>query len=280
MTKTKLPDLEKIFLQRAKKKKRKIAIGIIKPLPETVASLKKASKYADLVVVGSKIPGFQCIFIKDPEAVSDKLVSMLVSGEVEGMVRGQVKDSYTFDHYFKVAEITPIPSNHKICPAVMKKGQYSFMVGTCSVYHGHNLADKIYEAERLIKYLQDDLKIKPKIAVMGILRPTSKHGKYQVLDDITKTCADLAKYLKKKGHEVKEYYMEYETAVWEGNNLILPSIGYVGNSWLKSLLHLGDWQLLSCPYLDLPHVYEDGCRNEKDYFNHIIHAVAMTNKDL
>ncbi|EKD56382.1 MAG: coenzyme M methyltransferase subunit X [uncultured bacterium] len=274
-----MKDLEKVFLDRAKKKKRKIAIAILRPIKETVDSLISASEFAELTVVGVDIPGFNCFSIKNTEDASQKLLSLLKDGSIEGIVRGQVKDTYTLDLFYKYFNKTPIPSNKKVCPAVMKKDKYSFVVGTCSVYQGHTLNDKIYEAEKLVHYIDKELKLKPKIGVMGILRPTSKHGKYQILDEITKNSRDLAKYLLNKGYDVKEYYMEYETAVWEGCNLILPSIGYVGNSWLKALLYLGDWKLLSCPYLDLDVVYEDGSRNETDYFNHIIHAVAMLNKD-
>jgi hypothetical protein len=52
-------------------------------------------------------------------------------------------------------------------------------------------------------------------------------------------------------------------------------MGLVGNAWMKALLYLGGWDLIACPYLDLGVAYEDGSRNEKDYFWHIIHCAAM-----
>jgi predicted methyltransferase MtxX (methanogen marker protein 4) len=273
-------DFEKIFLEQARKKRRKIGITIMRPIPETVESLNKASELADLVVVGAKVNGFENIVEEDQDKASSILISLLKDKKVEGIVRGQVKDSYTLAEFFKQFGKKEIPSNRKVFIGVMKKGKYSFIVSTCSVYQGLNLEDKIYEVERIIKYMKEEYNVEPKIGAMGILRPSSKRGKYEILDNITKQCTEFYEYLKNKGYDAKEYYMEYETAVWEGCNLIVPSTGFVGNSWMKALLYLGGWRLLSAPYLDFGVAYEDGTRNEKDYYDHIVHCAAMLNKGL
>jgi len=270
--------LKEKFTELARLKKRKIGIAILRPIPETVSSLKKASEFADLVVVGAKIEGFENIIEENDDKASEILINLLKEEKVEGIVRGQVKDSYTLDVFFKKFNKEPIPSNRKVAAAVLQKGDYNFVVSGCSVYQGMTLEDKIYETERLIKYMRDDLGIDPKIAVMGILRPSSKHGKFEMLDDISGISEKFYEYLISKGYEAKQYYMEYETAVWDKCNLIVPSVGFVGNSWYKSLLYLGGWESLSCAYLDMGVVYEDGSRNETDYFWHIIHAVALCNK--
>lgn len=272
-------DLEQVFISQASKQRRKIAIGIINPLKEVVESLERGKNYADLIIVGCEIPGFDCIPTKDDDAASVKLISMLKNKEVDGIVRGQLKDSGTLAEFYKQFDREPIPSNKKIGLIIMKKDDYIFAVGTGSVYNGHTIEDKIDEADQIIEYMETVLGIKPKIAVGGILRPSSVRNKYQMLDDITENSRLLAEYLTRKGYEAKEYYMEYETAVWEKNNLILPSHGIVGNSWVKALIYLGGWKVLCCPYLGLGVVYEDGSRNERDWTPHIIHAVAMANSE-
>lgn len=273
----KISEIQKLFLEQAKKQKRKIGITILRPIDETMRSLKRASKFADLIVVGARVNGFVNIIEKDQDKVSQILISLLKEKKVDGIVRGQVKDSYTLDEFFRQFGREPIPSNRKICPIVLRKRDYTLVVSTCSVYHALTFEDKIYEAERVIKYMKEDLGLEPKIAVMGILRPTSKRGKYKILDEITERCTKLYQHLVDNGYEVKEYFMEFETAVWDKCNLIVPSIGFVGNSWVKSLMYLGDWQIICCPYLDLGVAYEDGTRNEKDFYWHIVHAVAMVN---
>lgn len=277
MTNTKLPDIPNLFLERAKKQKRKIGIAIMRPMPETIESLKRASTYADLVVVGAKINSFENMVEEDQDTASIKLIGLLKERKVDGIVRGQVKDSFTLDEFHRQFGKEPLPSNRKVCPGVLQKDDYCFVVSTCSIYQGHNLEDKKYEVDRVIRYMEEDLGITPKIGIMSSLRPTSKVGKYPLLDDIARINMELAEDLRGHGYDTTEYYFEYETAIWDHANLIVPSMGLVGNAWLKALLYLGGWNLLACPYLDLGVVYEDGTRNEKDFFWHIVHAVAMAN---
>lgn len=270
-------DIPKLFLERAKKQKRKIAIGIMRPIQETAESLKRASEYADLVVVGAKVPGFENIVEPDQDTASVKLIGLLKDGKVDGIVRGQVKDSFTLDEFHRQFGKEPLPSNRKVCPGVLQKDEYCFVTCTASIYQGMTIEDKKFEVDRIIRYMEEDLGLTPKIGVMSSLRPTSKVGKYPLLDDIAKINAELAEYLRGRGYDAAEYYFEYETAVWNHSNLIVPSMGLVGNAWFKALLYLGGWNVLACPYLDLGVVYEDGTRNEKDFFWHIVHAVAMAN---
>ena len=269
--------LSDLFLERAKIRRRKIGIAILRPIPQTIESLRRGAALADLVVVGAKVEGFENIVEPDTEAASRVLLSLLKDGQVDGIVRGQVKDTFTLDEFFRIFGKEPIPSNRKVCPAVLERDPYSFIATTGSIYQGMTLKDKIFEVERNIRYLREDLGLEPKIGVMSSLRPTSKAGKYKFLDDIAAVNRELAAYLQGKGLDAKEYYFEYETAVWDGCNLIVPSMGLVGNAWMKALLYLGGWKLLACPYLDLGVVYEDGTRNEKDFYWHIVHAVAMAN---
>lgn len=264
------------FLEAAKKQKRKIAIGIMRPIPETIVSLKRASEYANLVVVGAKVDGFENIVEEDQDKASEIIIGLLKDKKVDGIVRGQVKDSYTLKYFFKAFGREELQSNRKIFPGILKKDDIEFFVSTCSIYQGLTFEDKKFEVDRIIAYMRS-LDIEPKVAIMSSLRPTSQRGKYPVLDEVAKLNTELATALTHEGVDAKEYYFEYETAVWEGRNLTVPATGLVGNAWVKALLYLGGWQLICCPYLDLGVVYEDGSRNEKDFYWHIVHAVAMAN---
>lgn len=273
-----MKDIPTMFLKKAGKKRRKIGIAIMRPIPETIKSLKKAAKYAGILVIGAKVKGFENIVEDDQDKASEILIDQLKNKKVEAIVRGQVKDSTTLDVFYKKFGMEPIPSNRKTFIGIMHKKPYTFFVTTCSIYQGMTLEDKIYEVEKNIKHMKEEFSLAPKIGIMSSLRPTSKVGKYPELDKVAKLNSDLCNYLKGKGYDAKEYYFEYETAVWENCNLIVPSTGLVGNAWMKALLYLGGWELLACNYLDLGVVYEDGTRNEKDFFWHIVHATALLNK--
>jgi len=271
--------LSDIFLEVVKKqvRKPKIGITILRPIPETIASLKRAAEYADLTVIGAKVEGFKNIMEEDQDKASALLINLLKTGQVDGIVRGQVKDSFTLDEFHRQFGKEPLPSNRKIGPGILEKGDHSFVVSTCSIYQGMTLADKKNEVERIIKYMKEDLQVEPDIAIMSSLRPTSHVSQYPILDDLAAINQALAAYLKEKGYKVKEYYFEYESAVWQNANLVIPAMGLVGNAWLRALVYLGDWQMIACPYLDLDVAYEDGSRNEKDFFWHIVHCAAMIN---
>ena len=272
-----LKAIDATLLAQARQKRRKIAIGIMRPITETIESLERAREVADVTVVGAAVPGFDNIVEPDQDQSSVKLIRLLRAGTVDGIVRGQVKDSFTLDEFYRQFNREPVPSNRKIYAAILKKDEFAFIPTTGSIYQGMTLEDKLFEVGRLIRYMRDDLGIEPKIGIMSSLRPTSKVGKYPQLDEIAGINRALAEQLQQQGCDAREYYFEYETAVWEGCNMIVPSTGLVGNAWLKALLYLGGWTMLACSYLDLGVVYEDGSRNEKDYYWHIVSAVANAN---
>ncbi len=142
-----MTDIPSLFLQRAEKQKRKIGVAICRPIPETLESLKKASSYADLVVVGAAVEGFENIIEPNQDTASVKLIGLLKQGKVDGLVRGQVKDSFTLDEFHRQFGKAPLPSNRKVCPGILQKDEYCFVVSTCSIYQGQTLEDKKYEVD-------------------------------------------------------------------------------------------------------------------------------------
>lgn len=270
-------DFVKQFEKKASEKKRKIGIAILRPTQKTVESIKKAAKYADLTVLTlKKIPGLSCIVLKNDVEMSWKLISLLKEKKIEGIVRGQVKDSATLAEYYKQFRKKKLPDDKKVCAGLLSNGKYSFFVGSCSIYQGMTYQGKKHETERIISYMRS-LGIVPKIAVMSARRPTGVRGKYKMIEDIEKNCHKLFLYLKRKKFNVKEYYIDHELAVWDKSNLIICSVGIVGNAWLKALIQFSDFRMIASPYLDLGVVWEDGSRNEDDFYHHIVHAVAMLN---
>ena len=84
-----LQNLPQIILRQAKKQKRKIGITILRPIPETVESLKKASEYADIIVVGAKIDGFENIVEQDIEKASQILIKLLKDKKLTVLFAGR-----------------------------------------------------------------------------------------------------------------------------------------------------------------------------------------------
>ncbi len=272
---SKLSEIEQQFLREARQKRRKIAIGIWRPEPEVVDNLWAAAGYADLTVVGCDIPGLSCLPTKDDDEASQVIVDLVKSGKVEGFVRAQLKDSYTHKVFLKVFN-KPEPK-YKICPLIVAKDGQWFVITSGSNYNALTLEQKIAEVERSAEWLED-LGIKPKIGITSTRRLTGRVGEFGLLEEIAKRCEDTAHYMREKGYEVKEYYIEYEKAVWEGCNLIAPSIGMIGNTWAKGLFYLGGWTNVSCPMLDEGAYYDDSPRNNTRWFWLIISTAAWLNR--
>lgn len=271
-----LSEIQKIFLNQARKQKRKIAVGIARPEEEVMDSVWQAAGYADLTIVGSKIDGLNSIPTKDDDEASQVIVDLVKNKKVDGFVRAQLKDSYT--HSIFIKEVGGDPEA-KFVPLIIAKDDYWAVISNPSNYSSLDAKHQQQEALRCARYMKEDLKIEPKIGVMSTRRPTGKVGKYALVEQIAQNSESTVEVLKKEGYDVKEYYIEYERAVWEKRNLLVASLGMIANTWLKGLCYLGGWKIIHTAYLDKNAYYDDSPRNNKNWFWPIISTVAWINRD-
>src|SRR5574344_1088695 len=83
--------------------KPKIAFGLIEVDNEIIESLEKSKTFANIILVGpskiKNIDGFNIVISDKP---SEKISSMLVNGEVDGIIRGTIDDFNTYNAYQKI----------------------------------------------------------------------------------------------------------------------------------------------------------------------------------
>jgi predicted methyltransferase MtxX (methanogen marker protein 4) len=271
-----ISDIEKKFLAQAKQQRRKIGIGIWRPKDIDLTTLYEAAKIVDLTVVGSNIDGLNCIPAKDDDEASRVLVGLLKDKKIEGMLRAQLKDSATHKIFLEIFDKKD--NEFKNCPGIIAKDGQWIMVTTESNYNGMTLEQKRYEIFQTAKWMENNLGIKPTIGITSTRRPSGRVGEFGLLEDIAQRCETVAKELARAGYDVKEYYIDYEKAIWEGRNMVCPSIGMIGNTWLKGLCYLGGWHLVAVPYLDQGVFYDDTPRNNKEWFWPIISTAAWMNR--
>jgi len=87
----------------SKRKRNRVAIGVLRDSPEVRKALEIGSKHADLVIVGKKkIPGFKTIALGEvsDNDYSKAVIDLLQKGKVDAIVRGQVKYG-EFEKMFK-----------------------------------------------------------------------------------------------------------------------------------------------------------------------------------
>lgn len=275
MTTEKLSEIETRFLREARQKRRRIAIGIWRPEPVVVDNLWAAQGYADLVVVGSQVDGLNCLPTKDDDEASRVIVDLLKRGEVEGIVRAQLKDSFTHKVFL---EAFPQADAKKANPVFVAHGDRWFVATAVSNYNALTLEQKRFEIFQVLEWLQDNLGIRPTIAITSTRRLTGRVGEFGLLEEIAQRCAQVAEELRQQGYDVKEYSIEYERAIGEGRTMICPSIGMIGNTWVKALVYLGGWKFVGVPYLHQGAYYDNCPRNYTQWFWPIISTAAWLNR--
>jgi predicted methyltransferase MtxX (methanogen marker protein 4) len=270
--------------KRARLKKPRIAFGLIESDKEILKSLKQGQKYADIVLVGprkiSKIKSFKKIISSKPE---EKIVKMLINGEVEGIIRGTLDDFKTYETYCYLTGHNRIKD---VNPVLIKdfKGRYFFV---CPVSNPEGWVKK--EKERIIKEMNvflQKLDIVPKIAVFSGTRPETYERKRQirsgVIGFLNKTYEDaeqIVKDLKPKKINIVHYSIDMNKAVEDGCNLIVPINGMIGNQWAKAIFLLGGGEIIAAPKISLKHKYEDNSRSEKNFINHIKYLTFWINSN-
>lgn len=274
MPKTK--SLFNFLLEKAKQKRRRIGITIIRTDKEIIDSLKKAKEYVDVVIYGKKIPGFECVEMDSEDAkgtnIGRKIVQDFKAGKIDQFVRGQVDDFGVVDEYKKQFNINP--KERRVGFGLMQDAYgREFFIGLVSNPEGQNLADKIRITDVIVKWMKNEFGVEPKVAVMATCRPGS-YGKDTVMSKSYDEAEALVKHLKDQGYEAKNVHIEIENAItWA--NLIIASNGTIGNQIFRAVVYLGKGKGLAAPTI-FPDIgmYEDDSRNEKDWYSHLIAASA------
>ena len=264
------------LLEQARKKRRKIGISIIRTTDEIVDSIKKGQEEVDVLVLGKKIDGVECIEMEDEKEIGIKLVQMFKNGEIDQFVRGQVDDLWLVEEFKKQFDIDP--GERRVAAALMQSPQgHEFFLTAASNPDAQDLADKRRITEGAIWFMKEYFKIKPKVAVMATCRPGS-YGKDPVMSQTYDEAEELVKILTEQGIEAKNVHIELEKAIEWGANLIVPARGITGNQIFRAIYYLCGGKIFCCPTIFTGKaIYEDDSRNETDWYPHLVAAAAWAN---
>lgn len=265
-----------ILNKRARKRRCRIGISILKENEEILDSLKRTNKFADVVIYSDHaIKGFETNVFKTESEIGKALVNDLKEGEIDQFVRGQIDDFNLVDEFkrqFKVPEF-----EKRIGFGLLEdvKGR-QFFLAIVSNPEGQTLKDKIRIMDGITNWLKKEFKMKPKVAVMATCRPGSV-GKDLNMTRSYKDAESVVKFLKKKGIEAKNIHIELQSALpWA--NLIMAANGTIGNQIFRALVLLGGGKMYFVPsFFKNGATYEDNSRNEQDYYYHILACCAIAN---
>ncbi len=262
---------EKI-LELAKKRRAKVSIGLLDPMPEIIESLKKAQELVDVVIIGAQVDGFECVEATKDD-IEEKQIDLILSGEHEGQVRGQ-SDTYTYE------DLLAKKGNYDRSK-IMSLGLYEDAFGrtyfTSSGSHadGWTKVQKKYMCDILIQ-LAKDFEIKPKIGFLTWVRPGSL-GRNFFFDPTFEQAEDLVKHYTEKGYEAVNYNIEIEKALDDQANIIIFANGTSGNMHNRTYAYCANIMPLALPQTGIKENITQNSRNYKDYYNLVLYCAARAN---
>lgn len=268
--------IQQIIKERAKKKRCRIGISIMKETGEILDSLRKAADTADVVIYSDHgIQGFETRVFSTEDEIGRALVSDYKEKKIDQFVRGQVDDFGVVDEFKKQFGISPEEKRIDLALVEDIKGNQFFLC-IASNPEGQTLEDKRRVIFGTCDFMKNEFNVQPKVAVMATCRPGSV-GKDPIMTKSYEDAEQIVKELAEKGIEAKNIHIELQSAVpWA--NVVAASNGTIGNQIFRAMVLLGGGKNYITPTI-FPGkgIYEDNSRNETDLYNHILFACALAN---
>ena len=269
-----MPTFYDQLLILSKKARAKIGIGIIDPSPELLATLKDGEKYADIVVIGAKIEGYDYVLAKNPKDIAIKEAELLVSGVIDGLIRGQA-DAFGFRDalaakrgydFKKIAEVSLLQdADNRV-----------FLLAPISNPLAWTIESKIFLAEQSATFV-NSFGVKPHVGILTAVRPESV-GRNAVVDETWTQAEKVVDVLSHQKIDAKNYNIEIEKALSDGCNIIVMPNGAAGNQVFRACAFVMRRGLLASLSLGIDEVICENSRNEKDFGRYISMAVALVNR--
>jgi len=248
-------DIVQLFDKLNKKKRNKIAVGVLHDYPLSVKSLKEAKKDMDIVVVGpKKVAGFDHVKTNDAKV----LVQMAKDGEVDAVFRGNFDAVDVYDALHDVLGFEG--SVVSVAPVVIKKVQsieenanklVCVLLGSPSNYKG--TVSKIENIDANIKFLES-VGVKPKIGLLSAGKPADILEAIPEIDHTLLEAEFLVNWYKKKGYEAEHFNHQVEYAVL-GSDIVVYPDGISGNQGMRAMAFFGDNDFVGGVSTNLPIVY-------------------------
>jgi predicted methyltransferase MtxX (methanogen marker protein 4) len=247
-----------------------VAIGVVKPpTPALVTGLKEATKFADIVVVGTPVEGFESIPAGGDRAASDGLMSLIQKKQVHAIVRGQIY----YTDYHESMKLAFGFTRDVMCPCLLRDicGNEWFI--TPVVHHDDDSVDgRCYLATQAAN-ICTRLGVEP---VVGVLAPDSERGFMREVDEGLDEAEAIVKKLTARGLKAKMFPLRIDSAASE-TNIVVPMDGIVGNFVCRSLAYLGGATLVGGFTLTNRIISLDTSRSNDRFLPAIESAAAMAN---
>lgn len=261
-----LSDIEK----KAKKNHARIGLGIGKISEKIIRSAESAREYADVVLVGDekeiKAIGTDLEIIHSDEAPK-KLVELLLSGKIDGAVRGTLSATKT------LSELKGALNINKLYRVALLEtaGGKPFFLAPVGIDEGNSIDDKVELVKRGAQHFTR-LGVKMKVGILSGGR-FEDIGRDETVDRTLEDAQIVTKKLCEIGIEAKNFSILIEDAIEEANFILAPD-GISGNLIFRTLVFLGGGYGHGAPVL-MEKVFVDTSRVGGHYTRAIMLASAL-----
>lgn len=269
-----VPNLEEDIWQRAmaavQTGRKKIGIGIRNVTPRIVDSLRRASQYVDVMVVGQHVRGFECV----ESNTIEPLVQIAKDRKVDGIVRGNFDalDGYravktVLGHKGSIFELNAFKING--IKSIDEYASGTFCLLPVSFANERTVEDKIRSIELHLQFFKK-IGVTPRIGLLGPGKPSDKQENVPEVDAGLQETAYLIEFYTERGIWVKYFNHQIEYAAQEAN-IIVAQNSWAGNLAAHCLVYLGSCDYLGGTALNIREiVYIDNGEAMQDFTNCLI----------
>ena len=257
----------------AKDSKARVGIGVVAPQDRVIRFAEGAKDFADVVLVGYEeeiITTGTELEIINSKCQEKELVKLLVDGEIDAAVRGNLRSSETLNQLKKQMNLEKI---YRIALLKTASGDV-FFLAPVGIDEGKNASEKI-EIIRRGRELLRRFDVEAKVGVLSGGR-FGDVGRSEIVDKSLKESELIVEEVTKIGIDAKHHQILIEDAVKESNIIIAPD-GISGNLIFRTLVLLGSGIGFGAPIL-VEKVFIDTSRAAESYGRAIKLASALAER--
>lgn len=253
--------------ENARKNQARIGIGIWNADEELISSLKSATEYADLVLVGDL--GSAGNLAGDLKVVSTKepwseLIRLLKKGEIEGAVRGNLPAGRTMKCLAREFDIKV----RRL--ALVEQSGWAFLLGPVGIDEGESVQDRLELVQRGARFLQN-LGVSPKVSVLSGGRMEDR-GRSERVDRSLAEGEQIAALAQEDGIDAVHKGILIESC--RGDDIVIAPEGVSGNLIFRTLLLVCGANSFGAPVL-MDHVFVDSSRARSGFDGPVMLASCM-----
>ncbi|CAG1003754.1 MAG: methanogenesis marker protein Mmp4/MtxX [Candidatus Methanoperedens sp.] len=255
---------------KARKNHARIGLGIGKVSEKLIKSAQVACEYADVVLIGDekeiKALGTDLEVIHSNEP-SKKLIELLLSGKIDGAVRGTLSATKTLSELKRSLDLNKL---YRVALLETADGR-PFFLAPVGIDEGNSVDDKVELIKRAAGLFRR-IGVEMKVGILSGGR-FEDIGRDKTVDRTLEDAKLVTNKVQALGIDAKNYSILIEDAIEEANFIMAPD-GISGNLIFRTLVFLGGGYGHGAPVL-MEKVFVDTSRVGGHYTRAIMLASAL-----